>query len=96
MASAGRAARRTEPLIRYLESLRGRLHLTLEEGKYSARLYDQLEGRVAKLVVCDPRRNALLREGNRTDHHDARKLATLTLSLWKKGGRYRAEGVKQA
>jgi transposase len=26
----------------------------------------------------------------------ARKLAALTLSLWKKGGRYRAEGVKQA
>jgi transposase len=26
----------------------------------------------------------------------ARKLAALTLSLWKKGGRYRAEGVRQA
>lgn len=66
-----------QPLIRYLESLHGRLHLTLEEGTYSAWLYDLLEGRVAELVVCDPRRNALLKEGNRTDHTDARKLADL-------------------
>ena len=65
----------TQPLIRYLESLRGRLHLTFEEGAYSAWLYDLLQGRVAELVVCDPRRNALLTEGNRTDHHDAHKLA---------------------
>ena len=69
----------TQPqaLIGYLQSWRGRLHLTLEEGTYSAWLYDVLEGRVAELVVCDPRRNALLKEGNRTDHTDARKLADL-------------------
>jgi hypothetical protein len=66
-----------QPLIRYLESLRGRLHLTFEEGTYSAWLYDVLQGRVAELIVCDPRRNALLTEGNRTDHTDARKLADL-------------------
>src|SRR5579864_3161404 len=66
-----------QPLIRYLESLRGRLHLTFEEGTYSAWLYDLLQGRVEELIVCDPRRNALLTEGNRTDHTDARKLADL-------------------
>jgi hypothetical protein len=66
-----------QALIGYLETLRGRLHLTLEEGTYSAWLYDLLEGRVGELVVCDPRRNALLREGNQTDHQDARKLADL-------------------
>jgi len=66
-----------QPLIRYLESLRGRLHLTFEEGTSSAWLYDLLQGRVAELIVCDPRRNALLREGSQTDHTDARKLADL-------------------
>jgi transposase len=66
-----------QPLVRYLESLRARLHLTFEEGTYSAWLYDLLQGRVAELIVCDPRRNALLREGNQTDHTDARKLADL-------------------
>ena len=32
---------------------------------------------VAKIVVCDPRRNALLKEGNKSDRIDARKLAEL-------------------
>ena len=66
-----------QPLIRYLEGLRGRLHLTFEEGTYAAWLYDLLQGRVAELVVCDPRHNALLKEGSKTDQHDARKLADL-------------------
>src|ERR1700690_1327991 len=66
-----------QPLRGFLEGLRGTLHLTLEEGTYSAWLYDVLEGRVAELVVCDPRHNALLKEGNKTDAGDARKLAEL-------------------
>src|SRR5882757_7318675 len=40
-------------------------------------LYDLLKPRVTKLVVCDPRRNALLQEGNQNDRVDARKLAEL-------------------
>lgn len=32
---------------------------------------------MAKLVVCDPRRNALLKSGNKSDKIDARKLADL-------------------
>src|SRR5258707_7841662 len=32
-------------------------------------------GHVTKLVVCDPRKNALLKEGNKSDKIDARKLA---------------------
>lgn len=69
-----------QPLLGFLEGLRGRLHLTLEEGTYSAWLYDLLQGRVAELVVCDPRRNALLKEGSKTDRIDARKLADLLRS----------------
>jgi hypothetical protein len=30
-------------------------------------LYDLLKPHVTKLVVCDPRRNALLQEGNQND-----------------------------
>jgi hypothetical protein len=32
---------------------------------------------VAELVVCNPRKNALLKSGNKSDHIDARKLAEL-------------------
>jgi hypothetical protein len=40
-------------------------------------VYDLLKPRVTKVVVCDPRRNALLQEGNQNDRVDARKLAEL-------------------
>jgi transposase len=68
---------KAQPLLSFLAGVRGKLHLTLEEGTYSTWLYDVLQGRVAELVVCDPRRNALLKEGSKTDHQDARKLADL-------------------
>lgn len=58
---------RAQPLLGFLQGLRGKLHLTFEEGTYSAWLYDLLEGRVEELVVCDPRHNALLEEGNKSD-----------------------------
>ena len=32
---------------------------------------------IAKLVVCIPRKNALLKDGNKSDRIDARKLAEL-------------------
>ena len=66
-----------QPLIGFLEGLRGTLYLTFEEGTYAAWLYDLLVDRVAQLIVCDPRHNALLKEGNKTDAGDARKLAEL-------------------
>jgi transposase len=40
-------------------------------------LYDLLKPQVTNLVVCDPRKNALLKEGNKSDKIDARKLADL-------------------
>jgi transposase len=36
-----------------------------------------LKPHVAKLVVCNPRKNALLKDGNKSDRIDARKLAEL-------------------
>jgi transposase len=64
-------------ILDFVRGLRGTMHLTLEEGTYSAWLYDLLAPRVARVVVCDPRQNALLRAGNKSDKIDARKLAEL-------------------
>ena len=57
--------------------LRGDVQVTFEEGSWAAWLYDLLKPHVAKLVVCDPRRNALLQDGNQNDRVDARKLSDL-------------------
>src|SRR5664279_763767 len=64
-------------ILDLLHGLRGTLHVTFEEGTHSAWLYDLLVRRVAKLVVCNPRKNALLKAGNKSDTVDARKLAEL-------------------
>jgi len=39
--------------------------------------YDLLQPHVARVVVSDPRKNALLKDGNKNDRIDARKLAEL-------------------
>jgi len=64
-------------IVQFFQGLRGSLHVTLEEGTWAAWLYDLLKPRVSEIVVCNPRRNALLKEGNKSDRIDARKLAEL-------------------
>ena len=64
-------------VVEFVTGLRGTLQVTFEEGTYSAWLYDLLVRRVSKVVVCNPRRNALLKSGNKSDQIDARKLAEL-------------------
>jgi len=64
-------------ILQFIQGLRGNLHVTFEEGTWAAWLYDLLKPHVTKIVVCDPRRNALLKEGNKSDKVDARKLAEL-------------------
>ena len=64
-------------ILDFFHGLRGSLQVTFEEGTHSAWLYDLLVRRVAKLVVCNPRKNALLKAGNKSDTIDARKLAEL-------------------
>src|SRR6266446_10122429 len=64
-------------ILDFIHGLRGTLHLTFEEGTHSAWLYDLLARRVARVVVCNPRKNALLKSGNKSDAIDARKLAEL-------------------
>lgn len=70
-------ATRAAAILELLEGLRGTLHITFEEGSYSTWLYDLLVRRVSKVVVCNPRKNALLKKGNKSDRIDARKLAEL-------------------
>src|SRR4030081_3061180 len=64
-------------IVQFLAGLRGTLSVTFEEGTWAAWLYDRLKPHVAKLVVCNPRKNALLKDGNKSDRIDARKLAEL-------------------
>ena len=64
-------------ILQFFAGLRGTLSVTFEEGTWSAWLYDLLNPHVDKLVVCNPRKNALLKDGNKSDRIDARKLAEL-------------------
>src|SRR6201987_6107194 len=64
-------------ILEFLAGLRGTLSLTCEEGTWAAWLYDLLKPHVAHLIVCNPRKNALLKHGNKSDQIDARKLADL-------------------
>ena len=68
---------KTSTLVEFLDGLSGELHVTLEEGTWSAWLYDLLKPHVREITVCNPRRNALLKEGSKNDRVDARKLAEL-------------------
>src|SRR5438552_6574472 len=64
-------------ILQFLHGLRGELHVTWEEGTWAAWLYDLLQPQVQHIVVCNPRRNALLKEGSKSDQVDAGKLANL-------------------
>ena len=64
-------------ILQFVAGLRGELRFTFEEGTWAAWLYDLLRPHVTKIVVCNPRRNALLKDGNKNDRIDAQKLAEL-------------------
>src|SRR4029077_7502423 len=44
---------------------------------WAAWLYDLLKPYVTKVIVCDPRKNTLLKVGNKSDRIDPKKLAEL-------------------
>ncbi len=48
-------------ILQFIGGLRGSLLVTFEEGTSAAWLYDLLKPHVANVLVCDPRKNALLR-----------------------------------
>ncbi len=64
-------------VLQFIHGLRGSLHVTLEEGTCAAWLHDLLKPHVTEVLVCDPRKSALLKSGNKNDRIDARKLADL-------------------
>src|ERR1700748_2881694 len=57
-------------ILQFIAGLRGSLLVTFEEGTSAAWLYDLLKPQV-------PRKNALLKDGSKSDRIDARKLAEL-------------------
>jgi transposase len=64
-------------ILQFIHGVCGDLHVTFEEGTWAAWLYDLLKPHVTELVVCDPRKNAVMKQGNKSDKIDARKLADL-------------------
>jgi transposase len=68
---------RAATMVEFIQGLQGTLWLTFEEGTSAAWLHDLLKPHVSRLVVCDPRKNALLKDGNKSDRIDAHKLAEL-------------------
>ncbi len=65
------------PILEFILGLHGSLSVTFEEGTSAAWLHDRLTPHVTNLVVCDPRKNALLKDGSKSDRIDARKLTEL-------------------
>jgi hypothetical protein len=64
-------------ILQFIRGLQGELHVTWEEGTWAAWLYDLLKPHVQQVLVCNSRRNALLKEGSKNDKVDAGKLADL-------------------
>src|SRR5579875_2192049 len=64
-------------ILDFIRGLRGDLYITLEECTWANWLYDLIRPHVTKVVVCNPRKSALLKSGNKNDRIDARKLAEL-------------------
>ncbi len=64
-------------ILDFLKGLRGQVEVTFEEGTHAAWLYDVLKTTKAQVIVCNPRKNRLLNDGNKSDKVDARKLAQL-------------------
>src|SRR5580698_2268695 len=64
-------------ILEFIRGIRGSVWITFEEGTSAAWLYDLLKPHVTKVLVCNPRKNALLKAGNKNDRVDARKLSDL-------------------
>lgn len=62
-------------ILEFLAGLSGSLFVTFEEGTWAAWLYDLLKPHVTEVLVCNPRKIPLHKQGNKSDKIDARKLA---------------------
>jgi transposase len=68
---------KAETILQFICGLRGSLYVAFEEGTWAAWLHDLLQPHVARVLASDPRKNALLKAGNKSDRIDARKLSEL-------------------
>ena len=64
----------------YVKQLRGKVILTIEETTGAQWLYVELKDFVDKIIICNPFRNSLLREGPKNDPKDASDLCRLLRS----------------
>ncbi|MBZ5625677.1 MAG: transposase [Acidobacteriia bacterium] len=85
---------RAATILQFFAGLQGRLVVTFAESTCAGWLYDLLKPHVAELVVCNPRKNALLKVGNKSDRIDARKLADLLLGQHLKSVYHGENGVR--
>src|SRR3977135_4520864 len=69
-------------------------HSVCQEGTWASWLYDPLQPQVKRVVVCNPRRNALLKEGSKSDRVDARKLAELLYTKMLRPGYHREKWMR--
>jgi transposase len=81
-------------ILQFIHSMRGDLHVTFEEGTCAAWLHDLLKPHVTQVLVCDPRKNALLKVGNKSDRIDARKLAELLRSNLLRSVYHEDQGIR--
>src|ERR1700680_3379931 len=58
-------------VLQVVQGLRGSLQVTFEEGTCAAWLHDLLKPHVTKVLVCEPRKNSLLKAGNKNDRTKA-------------------------
>jgi transposase len=68
---------KADTLLEFVQGLHGTLSLAFEEGTLAAWLHDLLKPHVNRVVVCDSRKAAMLRDGNKNDRIDARNLSEL-------------------
>ena len=68
---------KAETIRAFIKGVSGTVHVTLEEGTHAAWLFELIKPLVAEVIVCNPRHNALLHSGNKSDTIDANKLAQL-------------------
>ncbi len=64
-------------LKKYLKELKGTKILTIEETTSTHWLYVELLDFADRILICDPYRNGLLKEGPKTDKYDSRDLCKL-------------------
>jgi hypothetical protein len=64
-------------ILQFIHGLRGSLQVTFEEGTCATWLHDLLKPHVTEVLVCDPRKSASMRTGNKNDRADAHKLSEL-------------------